>query len=87
MTPKEKREAYERYASYRAGWRDGCRSQVMDGRFMIHSRPDLTNAYKDGYSDGQKAWRRYSQLACERYGHVPAVLRVCGDDKDQGMTW
>lgn len=79
--------ARELFWSYRQGWLDGSRrlsaAKEPDKKFTEHpTRPDLTQAYFDGWSDGELAYSNALSAACERYNYNPSPLRQTNEGED-----
>jgi hypothetical protein len=77
----------ELYLSYRKGWLDGAQARVKDEKHIKHlTRPDLTNAYERGYTNGFLARSEALQKEADRLGYdmTTAILRelIEGNSED-----
>ena len=69
--------AFERFHSYRCGWTDAASGKWQrDPKFASHAtRPDIPEAYRKGFEDGERARNEAMRAGCAAYDYVPNPLR------------
>lgn len=70
---------YEKFQSYRKGWRDGATSKAQDEKFLLHGTPHIRTQYSRGYREGHEAYRLAMKAEMDRTGYVPSILREAAD--------
>lgn len=76
MREFEPSEARSLYQLYLRGWRDGAAFRALDQELRKHPNEKFREAYERGYSEGRVALNAASEVASERYGYKPTMLRT-----------
>lgn len=64
------------WQTYMKAWRHGAGAKPLDPVFTHHDNSAIVHAYLDGYKAGREAAGAAAQLAGERFGYVPTILRL-----------
>ena len=61
-------ENYEKHLTYMRGWRDGAGCRAMNPRCTEHTNKEIVDTYEDGYTKGQFAARKASEVKSKELG-------------------
>lgn len=69
--------AFESFHCWRRGWGDAAKRTPKDKKLVGYvSRPDLVEAYLDGFNQGTEERTKAEAHACSKYGYTPSILRA-----------